>query len=301
METYVFDSGSSTVEKFPGRLEAGKLIVTGDEETAYRVLTKASDTARGGSERSSLLSLASAIIRTRKNGSLRTPTSVEDARSAIRKAKKHRDRALEARKEAVESGYELGVRQQDEIVAGYDAAIVHFEKWLSENGPKKKADENGMIPWTALAELERERLARKVVKLRGAYVNLHEIVEVMQSAPEKSGNDLIFAADLLSDVSREVDAYLSDLNALLGIRGLKRRRSSAAFVAASVRVAARFAGDPRWMSARYPGVDTSGRPFVRGQQVLYWPTTKTFMTGDEARKAWNQFQSEKGDDEGTPY
>ena len=34
----------------------------------------------------------------------------------------------------------------------------------------------------------------------------------------------------------------------------------------------RYAGDPRWIEARYPGNCRScGSPFARGERVLYWP------------------------------
>jgi len=62
-----------------------------------------------------------------------------------------------------------------------------------------------------------------------------------------------------------------------------------------------YGGDPRWMSAKYPGIDSKGKSFSKGDEVLYWPSTKTFMTGTEAKNAWRNFQSEKGDEEGNPY
>jgi hypothetical protein len=62
-----------------------------------------------------------------------------------------------------------------------------------------------------------------------------------------------------------------------------------------------YGGDPRWIKAKYPGVDKSGNPFKRGDEVLYWPVTKTLMAGKEADAAWQQFLSEKGDEEGNPY
>jgi hypothetical protein len=62
-----------------------------------------------------------------------------------------------------------------------------------------------------------------------------------------------------------------------------------------------YKGDPRWMEAKYPGVDSKGNSFRKGEEVLYWPSTKTFMTGPEAKAAWQKFLSEKGDEEGNPY
>lgn len=62
-----------------------------------------------------------------------------------------------------------------------------------------------------------------------------------------------------------------------------------------------YKGDPRWMEAKYPGMDSKGNSFRKGDEVLYWPSTKTFMTGKDAKDAWQKFMSEKGDEEGNPY
>ena len=74
------------------------------------------------------------------------------------------------------------------------------------------------IPWAALAVIERERLSKKVVKLKGAYVNLREVVDIMEAAPERSGADLVFAKDLLEKASAEINTYLGSLRSLLGLR-----------------------------------------------------------------------------------
>jgi hypothetical protein len=77
-----------------------------------------------------------------------------------------------------------------------------------------------------MAATERERLSRRVVKLKGAYVNLREIVDIMSDAPAKSGDDLLFATDLLEKVVLETSNYLSALKALLNIRGQRPRFGS---------------------------------------------------------------------------
>lgn len=81
-------------------------------------------------------------------------------------------------------------------------------------GPRKEAN----IPWAALAVIERERLSKKVIKLKGAYVNLREVVDIMEAAPERSGADLVFAKDLLEKASAEINTYLGSLRSLLGLR-----------------------------------------------------------------------------------
>jgi len=62
-----------------------------------------------------------------------------------------------------------------------------------------------------------------------------------------------------------------------------------------------YSGDPRWITAKYAGVDAKGRPFKKGDRVLYFPNGKKFYTGPEAEKAWLEFLSAKGDEEGMPF
>lgn len=62
------------------------------------------------------------------------------------------------------------------------------------------------------------------------------------------------------------------------------------------RDAARYSGDPVWIHARYPGTADDGTPFRKGEEVLYWPRTKTFMVGAKAQAAWRKFQSEIEDE-----
>lgn len=59
----------------------------------------------------------------------------------------------------------------------------------------------------------------------------------------------------------------------------------------------RGSGDPRWVRAKYPGVADDGTPFRKGEEVLYWPVTKTFMVGKKAQDAWRRFESEIADED----
>ena len=59
-------------------------------------------------------------------------------------------------------------------------------------------------------------------------------------------------------------------------------------------------GDPRWMKSRYPGIAVDGTAFERGDEILYWPRMprgKNVMVGEQAKAAWEQFQSEASDEE----
>jgi hypothetical protein len=62
-----------------------------------------------------------------------------------------------------------------------------------------------------------------------------------------------------------------------------------------------YSGDPRWITAKYSGTDVNGKPFKAGEKVLYFPNGKKFYTGAEAEKAWLEFLSAKGDEEGMPF
>jgi len=56
-------------------------------------------------------------------------------------------------------------------------------------------------------------------------------------------------------------------------------------------------GDPYWMRARFPGQAEDGTPFRKGEEVLYWPRTKTIMVGRKADHAWREFQSQVEDED----
>ena len=56
-------------------------------------------------------------------------------------------------------------------------------------------------------------------------------------------------------------------------------------------------GDPRWIHAKYPGKDVDGAAFKKGDLVLYWPSTKTIMSGKKAEDAWRKFEVEVADED----
>lgn len=59
--------------------------------------------------------------------------------------------------------------------------------------------------------------------------------------------------------------------------------------------------DPRWLRARFDSIDNEGNRVRKGDEVLYWPLTRTVMSGQKAKDAWRRFLSEKGDEEGIPF
>ena len=57
-------------------------------------------------------------------------------------------------------------------------------------------------------------------------------------------------------------------------------------------------GDPYWMVAKFPGVDSKGRPVRKGDKVFYYPRTKVMLTGPEAEQASRDFDAAKADEDG---
>ena len=67
-----------------------------------------------------------------------------------------------------------------------------------------------------------------------------------------------------------------------------------------------YAGDPRRIIAKYPGVDSKGRSFKKGEEVTYYPRTKTIISGVEGEQAYRDFLSMAADEDayngmGGPY
>lgn len=60
-------------------------------------------------------------------------------------------------------------------------------------------------------------------------------------------------------------------------------------------------GDPYWMTAKYPGKDSTGKAVRKGDKVFYYPNTKTMLTGDEAEKASRDFDAGKFDEDFSGY
>lgn len=60
----------------------------------------------------------------------------------------------------------------------------------------------------------------------------------------------------------------------------------------------RYRDDPRWMEARYAGVDSDGNPFSKGTRVFYYPNSRTFLTGEKAEQASRDFAAARFDEDG---
>lgn len=50
-------------------------------------------------------------------------------------------------------------------------------------------------------------------------------------------------------------------------------------------------GDPRWIIAKWPGKDKEGKEFKKGDMVLYYPNSKTILSGEKAKAEWKKFES----------
>jgi len=60
----------------------------------------------------------------------------------------------------------------------------------------------------------------------------------------------------------------------------------------------RYAGDPYWLTAKYPGVCAkTGQPFKKGDRVFYYPKTRPIYAGAAAEAASADFQSAAADED----
>ncbi len=58
-----------------------------------------------------------------------------------------------------------------------------------------------------------------------------------------------------------------------------------------------YAGDPRWITAKYAGIDAGGTAFSKGDRVFYFPSTRGIYSGQAGLDASNRFESERADED----
>ena len=58
----------------------------------------------------------------------------------------------------------------------------------------------------------------------------------------------------------------------------------------------RYAKDPYRMTARYPGTDSNGVAFHKGDEVTYYPNGKRIISGEAGRQAWRDFLAAQADE-----
>lgn len=94
---------------------------------------------------------------------------------------------------------------------------------------------------------------------------------------------------------RDVDSTIDDVLSrhMPGDEGAKARLVSNIFKQFE---SAQYSRDPRWIEARYPGVDQDGNPFEVGDRVFYYPLSRTFLTGEAAEKAAREFAAAAQDE-----
>jgi len=63
------------------------------------------------------------------------------------------------------------------------------------------------------------------------------------------------------------------------------------------RYASSYAGDPRWITAKFAGIDAKGTPFRKGEQVFYFPSGKRIYAGAAGEEASRRFESERADED----
>lgn len=52
-----------------------------------------------------------------------------------------------------------------------------------------------------------------------------------------------------------------------------------------------YNNDPRWIKAKFAGTDAKGNKFNAGEEVFYYPATKTIYSGDAAKEAERDFSA----------
>jgi hypothetical protein len=56
--------------------------------------------------------------------------------------------------------------------------------------------------------------------------------------------------------------------------------------------------DPRWIEAKYAGVDANGNAFKKGETVFYFPLTKKIFSGEAADAEARSFEAARFDEDG---
>lgn len=58
----------------------------------------------------------------------------------------------------------------------------------------------------------------------------------------------------------------------------------------------RYSNDPRWINTKYAGTDRNGLQFARGARVLYYPLTRSILSGEAAEQAMRDFDAAMADE-----
>lgn len=58
-----------------------------------------------------------------------------------------------------------------------------------------------------------------------------------------------------------------------------------------------YKGDPRWMTAKYPGVDRDGNQVRAGDRIFYYPKGRVVLTGAAAEQASRDFDAAAADED----
>ena len=68
----------------------------------------------------------------------------------------------------------------------------------------------------------------------------------------------------------------------------------------------RYRGDPRWITARFSSVCGCGKRINKGEDILYWPSSRTAQCKTCGEPEWQDFLSAAADEDvyngfGNPY
>lgn len=61
---------------------------------------------------------------------------------------------------------------------------------------------------------------------------------------------------------------------------------------------ARYRNDPYWVTAKYPGTSRNGVAFKAGDRVLFYPTNRTILAGEQAEAEMRAFEAAAADEDG---
>jgi hypothetical protein len=55
--------------------------------------------------------------------------------------------------------------------------------------------------------------------------------------------------------------------------------------------------DPRFITAKYAGVDSKGQAFAKGERVFYYPNGKRIIAGEAGKQAALDFEAQRQDED----
>lgn len=163
------------------------------------------------------------------------------------------------------------ISEAESVLGGYIDLLAH-DKWAKEK--------------LFMVSDEVREFKASATKMRATLATLKKVIE----------NNYLSLAESINPNEKKTEAEWAGRQAADGAEAWKTEAAQDV-EAYGYRGRGGYAGDPRWIRAKYPGTADDGTPFKKGEEVLYWPRTKTFMVGKKAEQAWRDFQSQAADED----